>query len=300
MDKKSSLLIVGHQDAAQAALYRHFSALGWTVFSSAQGAFDVLDRVKGEAFFVREKPAYVILGSVRSGGIAANQEFPAEFMYENTLAQANIIDLAYRHGVKKLLYLAASCIYPKDCLQPMREEYFQTGPMEPTSEPYSMAKAGGVLMCQAYRTQYGFRAVVGVPATVYGPGGHEDARDMHVLGAMLAKFHMAVAAKESALTFWGSGAPRREFIHADDLARACAFLLETYDERAIINIGAGEDVTIKELAALVADATGFNGEIRWDSSRPDGASRKWLDSSRLFDLGWRPSIGLKEGIRSCL
>ncbi len=300
MEKKSSILIVGHRDAAENALVRYFTDQGWKVFSSARGVLDVLDRVNAEAFFAREKPAYVIFGSVRSGGIAANQEFPAEFIYENMLAQSHIIDLAYRHGVTKLLYLAASCIYPKDCPQPIKETYFQTGRMEPTSEPYSMAKAAGVVMCQAYRAQYGFPAIIGVPATVYGPGAEENARDMHVLGAMLSKFRTAIMLKETALTFWGSGTPRREFIHADDLAKACAFLLENYDERHMINIGGGKDVSIKELAGFAAAAAGFKGEILWDTSKTDGALRKLLDSSRLLELGWKPLIGLKEGLLSCL
>ena len=300
MKNSGSVFIVGHRDCVEAGLFSCFTAGGFNVISSVREGVNVLDRSAVEAFFARHKPSWVILTSVRSGGILANQSFPAEFIFENIQAQTNIIDVSYRSGVKKLLYLAASCIYPKDCPQPMKEEYFQAGRMEPTSEPYSMAKAAGVVMCQAYRKQYGFSAIVGVPATVYGPGGNEDPKEAHVLGGMIAKFREAVTAKAAKVTFWGTGSPRREFIHSSDLADACRFLLETYDQPDMINIGTGEDISILDLAALVKNACGFNGEVAWDVSRPDGAPRKLLDSTRLIALGWRGRTPLHDGIVSYL
>lgn len=301
MDKSSSFFIVGHGDVIETALCDHLRRQGFkAVLSSTALGLDVLDRAAVDRFFDAEKPEYVVMTSVRSGGIGANQAFPAELIYENLQAQGNIIDGAFRKGVKKLLFLAASCIYPKECAQPIREEAFLTGPMEKTSEPYSMAKAAGVIMCQAYRKQYGFPAIVAVPATVYGPGREEDPKDAHVLSAMIMKFREAMRSGAEAVEFWGSGQPRREFIFGDDLASACLFLLERYDEAGLINIGAGEDVEVKELALLIKAASGFKGEVRWDAFRPDGALRKLLDSSKLSSLGWRAKTSLEDGIRSVL
>ncbi|MBF0594989.1 MAG: NAD-dependent epimerase/dehydratase family protein, partial [Candidatus Omnitrophica bacterium] len=280
-------------------LFAYFMAAGFKVNSSAREGLDVLDRRAVEAFMADRKPDYVILTSVRSGGIGVNQAKPAEFIFDNIQAQTNVIDVSYRQGVKKLLYLAASCIYPKDCPQPMKEEYFQTGRMELTSEPYSMAKSAGVVMCQAYRKQYGFSAIVGVPATVYGPGGEEDPKEAHVLGSMTAKFKDAINAKASAVSFWGTGSPRREFIYSADLADACRFLLETYDQPQMVNVGTGTDISILELAALIKDVSGFKGDVVWDASKPDGALRKLLDSTRLLSLGWKPAVSLREGLAVC-
>jgi GDP-L-fucose synthase len=259
----------------------------------------LLDRSEVDAFITAQKPDYILLASVRSGGIGANQQFPAEFIYENLVAQSNVIDAACRAGVRKLLYLAASCVYPKDCQQPMKEDYFQTGRMEPTSVPYSMAKTAGIIMCQAYRRQYGFSAIIGVPATVYGPGGDESPKEAHVLGSMMDKFRVAMQAHDAEITFWGTGAPRREFIYSKDLAEACALLLDVYDQPEMINIGPGRDISIMELAALVKDVYHFTGDICWDTSKPDGALKKLLDSSRLLALGWRPSTALRDGISAC-
>ena len=250
------------------------------------------------SFFERERPEIVILGSVRSGGIGINQAQPAEFIHENLLSEVNVIDAAWRGGVKKLLFLAASCVYPKDCPQPMKEDHFFTGPMEPTSLPYSAAKAAGVVMCQAYRRQYGFNAITAIPATVYGANGStaEDVRLAHVLGALVGKFFRAVNEKQPSLELWGTGEARREFIFGEDLAAACAFLLETYDGAEVINVGTGEDLTIKDLAGIVKEVSGFTGEVVWDRSKPDGAMRKLLDSSRLLSMGWKPRVSLTEGI----
>jgi GDP-L-fucose synthase len=291
-----SVGIVGHADSIEAGLWDYFTAAGFRTVSTVRAGVDARDRAAMNRFWAEARPQWVIVTSVRSGGIGANQQFPAEFIDDNLQAQGNAIDAAYRNGVRKLLYLAASCVYPKDCPQPMKEEYFQTGPMEPTSAPYSMAKAAGVLMCQAYRRQYGFPAIVGVPATVYGPGGHEDPKDAHVLGSMAVKFCEAVRRKQERITFWGTGAPRREFIHARDLASSCHFLLENYDSAGMINIGTGSDVAIRDLADMIRTACGFTGQVEWDTSKPDGALRKLLDSSRLRALGWRPAADLPEGI----
>lgn len=289
------LLIVGHRDCTEAELFAHFSLAGDRVVSSARVGLNVQDRAAVDAFFDSCPVQRVILTSVRSGGIGANQARPAEFMYENLQAQNNVIDASFRHGVKKLLYLAASCVYPRDCAQPMKEEDLFSGPMEKTSEPYSLAKAAGMVLCQAYRRQYGFNAIVAIPATVYGPGG-DGQEESHVLEALVSRVRQAVREGLPEITLWGSGSPRREFVHADDLASACAFLLESYNEDAPVNIGAGEDISIRELAGVVAGSAGYNGRICWDTSRPDGAPRKLLDSSRLKALGWRPGISLAQGV----
>ncbi|MBF0387001.1 MAG: GDP-L-fucose synthase [Candidatus Omnitrophica bacterium] len=299
MPKGSSLLIVGHLDCVENGLFAEFSSAGFEVTSSARAGLDVLDRPQVEAFFAKQRPEYVVLASVRSGGIGVNQALPAEMIFENIQAQANIIDVAFHCGVKKLLFLAASCIYPKDCPQPMAEAHFLTGRMEPTSEPYSMAKAAGVIMCQAYRKQHGFPAIVGVPATVYGPGGAEDPKDAHVLGSMTARFREAIKAGAPEVSFWGTGAPRREFIYSGDFAEACRFLLENYDRPEMVNIGSGSDISIQDLASLIADVYGYEGRIVWDTAKPDGALRKLLDISRLSALGWKPGVTLREGVTIC-
>jgi GDP-L-fucose synthase len=292
---QTKIVIVGHGDVIEASLRAHFSVHGAV---SSVGAFNPLDGTGTKAFFERERPEIVILGSVRSGGIGINQAQPAEFIHDNLLSEVNVIDAAYRAGVKKLLFLAASCVYPKDCPQPMKEEYFLTGSMESTSLPYSTAKAAGVVMCQAYRRQYGFNAIAAVPATVYGASASisEDVRMAHVLGALVGKFFHAVREDQEVVEVWGTGEARREFIFDEDLASACEFLLENYDGELPINIGTGEDVTIRELAGIVQEVSGFKGQIVWDRSKPDGVIQKLLDSSRLSSKGWKPKVGLIEGV----
>lgn len=292
---QTKIVIVGHGDVIEASLRAYFSGRGAVI---SVGAFNPLETAGTRLFFERERPDIVILASVRSGGIAINQAQPAEFIHDNILSEVNVIDAAYRAGVKKLLFLAASCIYPKDCPQPMKEEYFLTGPMELTSLPYSTAKAAGIVMCQAYRQQYGFNAIAAVPATVYGASASmgEDVRMAHVLGALVGKFYHAVHQGEGAVELWGTGEARREFIFGDDLAAACAFLLEKYDGDLPVNIGTGEDIAIKDLAGIVRDVSGFSGQIVWNRSKPDGAMQKLLDSSRLSAMGWKPKVGLMEGI----
>jgi GDP-L-fucose synthase len=297
MTPQTKIVIVGHGDVVEASLRAHFAARGFQAVASV-GAFNPLDMMGTRSFFEREKPEVVILGSVRSGGIGINQAQPAEFIHDNLLSEVNVIDAAHRAGVQKLLFLAASCVYPKDSPQPMKEACFLTGSMEPTSLPYSTAKAAGIVMCQAYRRQYGFNAIAAVPATVYGANAStgEDVRMAHVLGALIAKFFRAVKEGEEAVELWGTGEARREFIFGEDLAAACVCLLENYDGEELINIGAGEDIAIKDLAGIVKDVSGFSGQIVWDRSKPDGAARKLLDSSRLLSMGWKPKVSLTEGI----
>jgi GDP-L-fucose synthase len=292
---QTKIVIVGNGDVTEVSLRRYFTANGYLQVYPDK-VFDPLCHVSTQDFFERERPDIVILTSVRSGGIGVNQEKPAEFIHDNLLAQMNVIDTAYRTGVKKLLYLAASCVYPKECQQPIREEYFLTGAMEPSSLAYATAKAAGVVMCQAYHRQYGFNAIVAVPATVYGPGGHENIEEAHVLGALIGKFARAVREGETSVGLWGTGAPKREFIFGNDLAAACVFLIEEYDDEDLINIGRSEEISIKDLARIVADAAGFKGEIVWDASKPDGAMRKLLDTSRLRSMGWMAKMPLREGV----
>lgn len=248
-------------------------------------------------FFEREKPEFVFVAAARVGGIVANDTHPAEFLHENLQIQNNLIHLAWQHGVKKLLFLGSSCIYPKLAPQPMKEECILTGPLEPTNQWYAIAKIAGLKMCQAYRRQYGCNFISAMPTNMYGPNDNYDPEGSHVLPALIRKFHEAKKSAARTVTCWGTGTPCRELLHADDLARACVFLMENYDEEDFINIGYGSDIPIRELAEKVGSIVGFTGEIVWDGSRPDGTPRKFLDSSRIFALGWRPQINLDEGIR---
>ena len=248
-------------------------------------------------FFFMEKPDYVFLAAARVGGILANDSYPAEFIYENLAIQSHVIHAACLHGVKKFLFLGSSCIYPRLAPQPLQEEYLLTGPLEPTNEWYAIAKIAGIKMCQAYRRQYGFNAISVMPTNLYGPGDNFDLDSSHVLPALIRKFHEAKVANSTTVTIWGSGTPRREFLHVDDLAEACLFLMQNYESEDIINIGAGKDISVLELANLVKEITGFAGELEMDKSKPDGTPRKLLDTGRIQDLGWRPRITLADGIR---
>ena len=297
MDKGAKILVVGHQDIIQKSLNEHLAQEKFRHTTTlVQAGIDVFDQTAVKDFFKREKFEYVFLASTHSGGIEANQKRAAEFIYSNLMSQCNIIDAAYRNGVKKLLLFSSSCVYPKFCPQPIREEYLMTGPMEPTSEAYATAKLAGIRMCQAYRRQYGFNAIVMIPTTVYGPGEDMDPATSHVLGALMAKFHQAVATGAKNVAVWGSGRPRREFLYKEDFARAAVFCMDRYEAEMIINAGIGEDVAIADLAKLMAKVTGFKGEIVFDSSKPDGAMQKLLDSCRFAQLGWTPSVLLSEGI----
>jgi GDP-L-fucose synthase len=248
--------------------------------------------------FWEEQPEYVFLAAAKVGGILANNTYPADFIHSNLLVQMNVLDAAYRFGAKKLVFLGSSCIYPKFAPQPIREEYLLSGELEPTNEPYAVAKIAGIKMAQAYRRQYGFNAISLMPTNLYGPGDNFDLNSSHVLPAMLRKFHDAAEANASSVTVWGTGTPRREFLHVDDMADACLFLMQNYDSPEIINVGTGEDISIGELAALVGEVVGFEGHIEFDVTKPDGTPRKLLDVRRINNLGWKARTDLRDGVRS--
>jgi len=261
---------------------------------------DDLDLRSGEQvsrFFADTNPEYVFLAAARVGGILANSSFPAEFIYDNLAIQTNVIHQSYVHGVKKLLFLGSSCIYPRDCPQPIKEEYLLTGPLEPTNEWYAIAKIAGIKMCQAYRKQYGCDFIAAMPTNLYGPGDNFDLQTAHVLPALLRKFYEAKETGKPPL-LWGSGKPRREFLHVEDCAEACLFLMKTYSDPEIINVGTGKDISIAELSALIAEAVGYDGEVRWDCSKPDGTPRKLLDCSRINRIGWCPRLALRDGLNT--
>lgn len=297
MRQNSKIFIVGHNDSIENSLKKHFQAQGFAhVFSNSQDRINVSDRSRVESFFKKVRPEYVFLGSLRSGGIAANQKFPAEFIYENIQSQNLVIDAAYRYKAKKLLYFSSSCVYPKLAKQPIKETSLLTGPLEETSAPYAIAKIAGSRMSQAYRAQYDFNAIVTVPATLYGPGSDTDIETAHVLGALIAKFHKAKKEKAGEVNIWGSGKPRREFLFVDDFADACCLLMDKYNGIDMINVGSGHDVTIRQLAGMIKDVSGYKGKIRFDATKPDGVMRKLLDNTRMRKLGWKPKVSLEEGI----
>lgn len=301
MQRESRIFIVGHKDSVENSLLSHFLAQGFKqVFSNNKDGIDVLDQNRTVKFFKDVKPEYVFLGSIRSGGIAANQKHPAEFIYENCQAQNNVIHSAYLNAAKKLLYFTGSCAYPALAKQPIRETSLLSGPLEATSESYSVAKIAGTKMCQAYKVQYGFDAIVAVPATLYGPGSDDNLETAHVMGALIAKFQKAVADGQKQVTVWGTGKPRREFLYVDDFVSACLRLMDKYDGADLVNIGCGSDVTIKALAGMIAKASGFKGKVIFDASKPDGVMRKLMDNKRIRKLGWKPKVDLEEGIRKTI
>jgi GDP-L-fucose synthase len=298
MHKKDKIAVFGQEGMIVSALARRLEKDGYAnrLVVTPSGT-DLTNQKTVQELFLKEKPAYVFLTSVRMGGIIANSTYPAEFIYENIQAQTCIIHSAWKSGVKKLLYLASSCVYPKASPQPMQEEYLLSGALEPTSEPYAVAKIAGIKMCHAYNMQYGTKYITAIPADLYGPDDDFDPRTSHVLSSLLKKTHEAKVAGEAAVTVWGTGSPRREFFHVDDMAEACLYLMKYYDEDKTINIGFGEDVSVKELALLIKEVVGFKGEIIFDASRPDGAPRKLLNSDRIRSLGWKPEIKLRDGIQ---
>ncbi len=300
MKKNSTILIVGGDDIIERSLFSYFEKNGFrSVFSSSLIGLNPTIQPSVYEFFQEYRPEYVFLGSVRSGGIDANRKYGGDFIYYNLEAQNNIIYAAYKFGTKKLMFLASSCIYPKDSLQPIKEDYLWTGRLEQTSQPYSVAKLAGIELCKAFRSQYGFNAIVAVPATVYGLGVEFDSKG-HVIGALIAKFCHAVKTGEKQVIVWGTGTPLREFLHSDDFVSASIFLMDNYEAEGIVNIGCGYDVSIKELAEMIAEMTGFTGRIVFDTSMPDGVKQKLLDNSRILSLGWRPKIRLEQGIRQLL
>ena len=298
MKKNSPILIVGHGDVIENSLLKYFREKGFSqVVSSSQIGLKVLEQAKVRKFFKDLHPEFVFLSSVRSGGIPANVRLAAEFIYENLEVQNNIIHTSYLSGVKKLLYFSGSCAYPREARQPLKEEYLLTGPLELTSEPYSVAKIAGTKLCQAYRRQYGFDAIVAVPATVYGPGSDTQLETAHVIGALIGKFYQAKKLRQKAVVVWGTGKPRREFLYAEDFVQACLFLMNKYEDAEMINVGCGNDVSIKQLAEMIREVSGFDGKIVYDRTKPDGTMRKLMDNHRLAKLGWKPRVGLEEGIR---
>lgn len=296
--KDARIFVAGHRGLVGSAIWRELARQGHTqLVGRTHAELDLLDTVAVREFYARERPEYVVVAAAKVGGIQANNSYPAEFIYENLQIETNLIHGAWQAGVKKLLFLGSSCIYPKLAPQPLREESLLSGPLEPTNEWYAVAKIAGLKLCQAYRRQYGCDFISAMPTNLYGPNDNYDLQNSHVLPALIRKFHEAKAANAPSVTCWGTGQPRREFLYVDDLARACVFLLRNYSEEQFINVGCGSDVTIRELAETVRRIVGFNGDIAWDTSKPDGTPRKLMDSSRIFALGWRPEIDLERGIR---
>ena len=304
MQKDDRIYVAGHKGLVGSAILKRLQAERYSnLIVRSHQELDLMRQAKVKSFFKTEKPEYVFLAAAKVGGILANNTYPAEFIYENLLIESNVIHSAYEAGVKKLLFLGSSCIYPRDCPQPMREEYLLSGKLEPTNEPYATAKIAGIKMCQSYNRQYGTHFISVMPTNLYGPGDNFDLATSHVLPALIRKFHEAktsdksrVTSDELSVTLWGTGTPRREFLYVDDLADACVFLMNHYEDSQIINIGVGKDISISELADLIKDIVGFKGTIRYDRSKPDGTPRKLLDVNKLKALGWQPKISLRHGI----
>jgi len=296
--RDARIYVAGHRGLVGSAIWRQLVRAGFTrLLGRAHTELDLLDQAAVRHFYEAEKPEYVFVAAAKVGGIAANSAKPAQFLYENLQIQNHLVDGAHRVGVKKLLFLGSSCIYPRLAPQPLKEEYLLTGPLEPTNECYAVAKIAGIKICQAYRRQHGCDFISAMPTNMYGPNDNYDPDGSHVLPALIRRFHEAKVARAATVTCWGTGTPLREFLYADDLARACVFLMENYSSGQIINIGSGNETPIRELAEIVRQAIGFEGEITWDTSKPDGTPRKLMDSSRLLALGWKPNIDLKTGIR---
>ena len=297
MDLQRKIYVAGHRGLVGSAIVRRLEALGaQTLVLRTRAELDLTDDHAVSSFFEVERPAYVFLAAAKVGGIKANNAYPAEFLRDNLAIQTNVIHSAWKSGVTKLCFLGSSCIYPKLAPQPLREESLLTGPLEPTNEWYAIAKIAGIKMCEAYRRQYGFNAISVMPTNLYGPGDNFDPESSHVLPAMIRRFHEAKVRGDASVLIWGSGTPRREFLHVDDMADATVFLMQGYEQAEHINVGVGEDLTILELARLVADVVGYQGQILTDPSKPDGTPRKLMDVSRLSALGWKARIGLRDGI----
>lgn len=299
MDLNAKIYVAGHRGMVGSALVRRLQQAGYRnlVMRTSQ-ELDLRDQAAVAAFFAQQKPEYVLLAAAKVGGIVANNTYRADFLYDNLMIQTNVIGQSHTHDVRKLLFLGSSCIYPKLAPQPLKEEYLLTGPLEPTNEPYAIAKIAGLKLCEAYRSQYGRHFISAMPTNLYGPGDNYDLQNSHVLPALLRKFHEARGEGRPEVEIWGTGTPRREFLHVDDLADACLHLLLHYNGAEPVNIGTGEDLTITDLANLIRDVTGYTGTIRFDASKPDGTPRKLLDVSKLHALGWRYSINLREGIEA--
>lgn len=308
MDKDAKIYVAGHRGLVGSALVRRLQAKGYTnLVTRTHAELDLTNQAAVAAFFAQEKPEYVILAAAKVGGIHANNTYPAEFIQQNLAIQTNVIHESWRSGVTRLLFLGSSCIYPKDCPQPIKEEYLLTGPLEPTNRPYALAKIAGVEMCHAYNRQYGTRYIAVMPTNLYGPGDNYDLANSHVIPALVRKMHEAKQRGDKEVVVWGTGTPRREFLYSDDMADACVHLLEQPDEGLpglfnedrppLVNVGCGEDLTIRELADQVRKVVGFGGELSFDTSKPDGTMRKVMDVSRVRRLGWQAKVGLEEGLK---
>lgn len=297
VEKSSSIFVAGHRGMVGSAIVRKLQAEGYTnILTKTSSELDLMNQADVNAFFASNKPEFVFLAAAKVGGIHANNVYRAEFLYNNLMIESNIIHAAYTNNVTKLLFLGSSCIYPKLAEQPLREESLLTGELEPTNEPYAIAKIAGIKLCEAYRDQYGCNFISAMPTNLYGPNDNYDLNNSHVLPALIRKFHTAKINGDASVPAWGTGSPRREFLHVDDLAEACLFLMLNYNGKMFVNVGSGEDITIRELAETVKDIVGFEGEIAWDSSKPDGTPRKLMDVSRIQSMGWKHSIELNEGI----
>lgn len=313
MEKNAKIYVAGHRGLVGSALIRKLQALGYdNIVTRTHAELDLANQQAVRAFFEAEKPAYVMLAAAKVGGIHANNTYPAEFIYENLAIQANVINQSYLSGVKRLLFLGSSCIYPRDCPQPIKEEYLLTGTLEPTNRPYALAKIAGIEMCWSYNRQYGTQYLAVMPTNLYGPGDNYHPENSHVIPALLRRFHEAKLGNLPSVTIWGTGTPRREFCFSEDMADACVFLMNLPNDQyepllasdrnnglpPVINIGVGDDVTIHQLAELIKEVIGYQGEILFDTTKPDGTPRKLLDISRLSSLGWKPEIGLEDGLRA--
>ena len=299
MEKNSKIYVAGHRGLVGSAIVRKLRQEGFShLLTATSKELDLREQAATRDFFAQQRPDYVFLAAARVGGILANNRYPADFIYQNLMIEANVIESARLSGVSKLLCLGSTCIYPKMAPQPLKEEYLLTGPLEPTNEWYAVAKIAGIKMCQAYQRQYGSKFISAMPTNLYGPEDNFDLESSHVMPALMRKFHEAKAMNAPTVTVWGSGKPLREFLHVDDCAAACLYLMEQYEDEGIVNIGVGEDVSIADLARMVGEAVGYQGEIVYDSSKPDGTPRKLVDTSKINGLGWQAGIPLQEGIKS--
>lgn len=297
LDLHAKIYIAGHRGMVGSAIVRFLKARGHSnIVTRTRQELDLINQAAVDAFFEQEKPAYVYLAAAKVGGIHANNIYGAQFLYENLMIEANIIHSAWKHNVTKLLFLGSSCIYPKLAPQPITEDSLLTGPLEPTNEPYAIAKIAGIKLCETYRNQYGANFISAMPTNLFGPGDNYDLETSHVLPALLRKIHTAKATDAPSVPLWGTGTPKREFLHVDDLAAGCVHLMDTYNSSEWVNIGTGEDLSIRELAEMICSIVGYEGTLDWDASKPDGTPRKLMDGSRMHALGWKATIGLQEGI----
>jgi len=298
MQEQQKIYVAGHRGMVGSAIMRKLQQEGFNnIVTRTSSTLDLRDQDAVAAFFAAEKPDYVFLAAAKVGGIVANNTYPAEFLYENLMIQSNVIHQSYVNGVQKLMFLGSSCIYPKLAPQPLKEEYLLTGLLEPTNEPYAIAKIAGIKMCDAYRDQYGCNFISVMPTNLYGPNDNYDLQNSHVLPALLRKFHEAKEKSAPEVVIWGTGTPKREFLHADDMAAACFFLMQHYNEAGLINIGIGDDISIADLARLIQQIVGYQGKLVFDTTKPDGTPRKLMDVSKLHALGWQAQIPLEAGIR---